>query len=88
MDEIDIHNAKRNLKRILVRVKSSNVSEKNKNLIMGFYDDCVLSGLSKRNVLHELYHHIVEAKGLEMSSTEEEKQACLYSYNLMRKARG
>jgi hypothetical protein len=45
-------------------------------------------GLTKRNVLHELYHHIVEARGLEMSSTEEERQASMYSCNFTRKARG
>jgi hypothetical protein len=31
--------------------------------------------VNKRNVLHELYHHIVEAKGLEMTLTKEEKEA-------------
>jgi hypothetical protein len=44
-------------------------------------------GLTKRNVLHELYHHIVNAKGLEISSREEEKQASVYSCNFARKAR-
>ncbi|MGA2768657.1 MAG: hypothetical protein ABSF24_10140 [Candidatus Bathyarchaeia archaeon] len=45
-------------------------------------------GLTKRYVLHELYHHIVNAKGLETSSREEEKQASAYSCNFARKARG
>jgi hypothetical protein len=45
-------------------------------------------GLTKRNVLHELYHHIVEVRSLEISSTEEERQARMYSYNFIRKARG
>jgi transcription elongation factor Elf1 len=45
-------------------------------------------GLTKNNVLHELYHHIAEVRGLEMSSTEEERQARMYSYNFIRKARG
>jgi len=31
-------------------------------------------GLNERNVLHELYHHIVENKGLEMSRRKEEKK--------------
>lgn len=53
-------------------------------------------GLTKRNVLHELYHHIVacglpsaEARGRrgEMSSTEEERQARMYSYSVVRKAK-
>jgi len=32
-------------------------------------------GLNKRNVLYELYHHMVENKGLEMSDRKEEKEA-------------
>ncbi|MCK4477595.1 hypothetical protein KAU88_03580 [Candidatus Bathyarchaeota archaeon] len=32
-------------------------------------------GLNKRNVLHELYHHIIESRGLEMSLRKEEKEA-------------
>jgi hypothetical protein len=59
-------------------------------------------GLTKRYVLHELYHHIVEVtppraklraggvlgrRGLELSSREEEKQASVYSCNFARKAR-
>ena len=32
-------------------------------------------GLKKRNVLHELYHHIVENKELEMSERKEEREA-------------
>lgn len=43
-------------------------------------------GLTKRTVLHELYHHIVNVKDLNMTLTEEERQAFLYSRNLMRKA--
>ncbi len=36
-------------------------------------------GLKKRNVLHELYHHVVEVNGLEMNETEEERQANRYA---------
>lgn len=36
-------------------------------------------GLNKRNVLHELYHHIVEAEGLEMSARREESEANKYA---------
>ena len=32
-------------------------------------------GFNKRNVLHELYHHVVENKELEMSERKEEKEA-------------
>jgi hypothetical protein len=36
-------------------------------------------GLNKRTVLHELYHHIVEAKALEMSERKEESEANRYT---------
>jgi integrase/recombinase XerD len=55
VDELDIHNAKRNLKRILVRVQNSQISDKNKNLIESFYNDCVLSGLSVCRILFYIY---------------------------------
>jgi hypothetical protein len=32
-------------------------------------------GLTKRIILHELYHHLIEAKGLEMPVRKEEKEA-------------
>ena len=32
-------------------------------------------GLNKRNVLHELYHHTVNNKGLEISEKKEEREA-------------
>jgi hypothetical protein len=36
-------------------------------------------GLKRRVVLHELYHHLVETKGLEVSIGKEEKEAELYA---------
>jgi hypothetical protein len=36
-------------------------------------------GLKKRNVLHELYHHIVEVRGLNMKERVEERQANRYA---------
>jgi hypothetical protein len=36
-------------------------------------------GLKKRTVLHELYHHLVEMKGLELPERIEEKQANRYA---------
>jgi hypothetical protein len=36
-------------------------------------------GLMKRTVLHELYHHLVEMKGLELPERIEEKQANRYA---------
>lgn len=36
-------------------------------------------GLAKRIVLHELYHHLIEVKSLEMSLRTEEKEANAYA---------
>jgi integrase len=46
VDEIDIHNRKRNLERTIFRLKNSQLSEENKNLILRFHDECVSDGLS------------------------------------------
>jgi hypothetical protein len=35
-------------------------------------------GLNKRNVIHELYHHIVDSNGLEMSERKEEMEANMF----------
>jgi len=42
---------------------------------------------SKFNVLHELYHHIVENKGLEISETKEERKANRFVRAVMKKSR-
>jgi len=44
-------------------------------------------GLNKRNVLHELYHHIVNNKGLEISEKKEEREASRFVRKIMRKSR-
>lgn len=36
-------------------------------------------GLKRRVILHELFHHLVEAKGLEMPVGKEEKEANTYA---------
>lgn len=36
-------------------------------------------GLTKRIILHEFYHHLIEAKGLEMPIRKEEKEANRYA---------
>ena len=41
-------------------------------------------GLKKRNVLHELYHHLVEANGIEMSEKKEERLASVFVTEIMR----
>jgi hypothetical protein len=43
-------------------------------------------GLKKRTVLHELYHHLVEMKGLELPERIEEKQANSYSSEFVKKS--
>jgi len=43
-------------------------------------------GLTKRLVLHELYHHIAEVKGLEMTLTKEELEADRFAREVMRKS--
>ena len=42
-------------------------------------------GLNKRNVLHELYHHIVEKKRVKMIRTIEEREACRFAREVMKK---
>ena len=42
-------------------------------------------GLNKRNVLHELYHHIVENKRLEMTWRKEETEASRFVREVMKK---
>jgi hypothetical protein len=41
-------------------------------------------GLNKRTVLHELYHHLVDTKGLELSETMEEKDANSYAREFLK----
>jgi len=42
-------------------------------------------GLKKRNVLHELFHHVLEAKGIEMSERKEERLASAFVREVMKK---
>ena len=41
-------------------------------------------GLNKRNVLHELYHHIAENKELDVSERKEEKEANMFAGEVLR----
>jgi hypothetical protein len=43
-------------------------------------------GLTKRMVLHELYHHLVECYKLEMNLTEEERKANFYAKSVLARA--
>jgi hypothetical protein len=42
-------------------------------------------GLNRRNVLHEFFHHLVDANGLEMPIRKEEKNANHYARMLLKK---
>ena len=42
------------------------------------------NGLRKRIVLHELYHHLVEVRSLEMPLRTEEKEANYYARHFLR----
>jgi len=42
-------------------------------------------GLKKRTVLHELYHHLVKMKGLELPERIEERPANGYANELVKK---
>ena len=42
-------------------------------------------GLKKRNVLHELYHHIVDNKDLDMARKEEEREASVFVREVLKK---
>lgn len=42
-------------------------------------------GLRKRIVLHELYHHLIEKKGLDIRLRTEENEANRYSKEIFRK---
>ena len=42
-------------------------------------------GLNRRNVLHELYHHLVESYGLELTEKKEERMANLFVREVMKK---
>jgi len=43
------------------------------------------SGLNKQNVLHELYHHIVENLGLEIPEKKEEREAERFVNRIIKK---
>ena len=43
-------------------------------------------GLNKPNVLHELYHHVVESKGIEISERKEERLARAFTRGVMKRA--
>ena len=44
-------------------------------------------GFTRRNVLHELYHHLVEVKGIEMPEKKEERLANAFAKEVVRKLR-
>ena len=60
-----------------------------KGYLCDYFEDIACftkEGLNKRNVLHELYHHIVENKGWEISEKKEEQEANRFVRKIMRKS--
>ena len=51
---IDIHNYDRLLAKTMVRMKSSGISEKNKNVIEKFGDHCFANGIGSKVVLSHI----------------------------------
>jgi hypothetical protein len=43
-------------------------------------------GLNKSTILYELYHHLIEAKGLEMPYRKKEKEANNYTSEFVKKS--
>jgi hypothetical protein len=43
-------------------------------------------GLNRRTILHELYHHLIKMKGLELPERIEEKQANVYASAFVKKS--
>jgi hypothetical protein len=43
-----------------------------------------MRGLKKRTALHELYHHLIDAKGLEIPLRKEEKEANSYARDFLK----
>jgi len=74
VDEIDIHNRKKNLERAIVRLKNSQLSEENKNLILKFYDECVSDGLSIDRLLFYIERLHTIARLLNKDFTEATKE--------------
>jgi len=44
--------------------------------------------VTKRNVLHEVYHHLVDVYGLEMNRNKEEREAHRFVIEVLGRARG
>jgi len=55
-----------------------------------YFDDVACftkSGLNRKNVLHELYHHIIDNMGIEISEKKEEKEAERFANRVMKMLR-
>lgn len=42
-----------------------------------------MRGLTERIILHELYHHLIDAKGFDLPIRKEEKEANAYSKSFL-----
>ena len=52
---IDIHNYPKRMESALANLKKDSISEENKDLILKFYEQCVLEGLSKPHIIKYIY---------------------------------
>lgn len=51
MNEFDIHNARKDYESAIARVKNSQLSERNKELILELHEECLSNGLSIERAL-------------------------------------
>jgi site-specific recombinase XerD len=74
VDEFDIHKTKRDYERNIVKVKNSQLSTKNKELILKFHEECVSKGLSLDRVLFYLNRLYKIAEFLKKDFTDATKE--------------
>jgi len=72
--EIDIHNYNRRLESALGYLKSSDISKKNKELILNFYENCVLEGLSKPHIVKYICELKIIARKIDKNFDKVTKQ--------------
>lgn len=71
------------VKRMKIILDGRRVGKTKKNNWVACYSEnkafFTKKGLTKKIILHELYHYLIEAKGLEMPNRKEEKEANDYA---------
>lgn len=72
--EIDIHGYNRRLESALSHLKTSDISKKNIDLILKFYENCVLEGLSKPHIVKYICQLKLTARRLNKNLGKVKKQ--------------